>query len=67
MHRVTALADLKLPPTMVRMSFSEACKKTNRVENGLKEANAASAFGAINSEIQLRNLVEKLFFFLKIR
>lgn len=54
MHKVIALADLKLPYTMVHVStLSEAFKKTNRLENGLKEANAASAFRAINSEIQL--------------
>ena len=32
-------------------TLSEAFKKTNRLKNGLKEANTASAFRAINSGI----------------
>ena len=47
MWKVIALADLKLPHT----NLSEAFKKTNRLKNGLKETNAASAFKAINSGI----------------
>lgn len=51
MHKVIALADLKLPIQWYISTLSEAFKKTNRLKNGLKEANTASAFRAINSGI----------------
>lgn len=71
MHKDSALADLNLPHTMVHYQpLVKPLKKEggNRLKNGLKEANTASAFRAINSEIfSIMKSCGEVIFFLKIQ